>query len=44
MLPEVSRGIHMQIALEMTDGDEAGKRRIADDMARSHTSMRIKTA
>lgn len=24
-LPEVSIGIHMQIPLEMTDGDEAGR-------------------
>lgn len=38
-------GIHMQIGLEMTGGEKGeGKRRIAVDMARSHISMRIKTA
>lgn len=40
----VPTGIHMQISLETTEGDEGRKGRIAVDMARSHISMRIKAA
>lgn len=43
VLQGVPIGIHMQIALEMTDGDEGGEGGIAVDTARSHISMRIKT-